>query len=154
MAALFIIAKTWKLEKAMATHSSISAWRIPCYHPWGHKGSNTAEVTWHKTWKQPKCPSTDAWIPKMWNTHTRNEYCCCCLVSKSCLILCDPRTIVCQAPLSMEFPRQEYWSGFPFPSPGDLSSPRIEPTSPALAGRFLTTNAIKEAPQNITQSLK
>ena len=37
-----------------------------------------------------------------------------------------------QAPLSMEFSRQEYWSGFPFPSPGDLPDPGIEPRSPAL----------------------
>jgi len=41
--------------------------------------------------------------------------------------------------LPMEFPRQEYWSGLPFPSPGDLTDPDIQPTSPALAGRFFTT---------------
>ena len=45
----------------------------------------------------------------------------------------------CQALLSMEFSRQEYWSGLPFPTPGDLSQPGIEPASPAVAGRFLTT---------------
>ena len=43
-----------------------------------------------------------------------------------------------QAPLFMGFPRQEYWSGLPFPSPGDLLNPGIEPTFPALAGRFFT----------------
>ena len=43
-----------------------------------------------------------------------------------------PWTVALQAPLSMEFPRQEYWSGLPFPSPGDLLDPGIEPTSPAL----------------------
>ena len=48
-----------------------------------------------------------------------------------------PWTITHQAPLSVEFSRQEYWSGFPFPSPGDLSDPRA--TSPTLAGRFFTT---------------
>ena len=50
-------------------------------------------------------------------------------------------TVAHQAPLSMEFPRQEYWSGLPLPAPGDLSNSRIEPvypTSPALAGRFST----------------
>ena len=41
-------------------------------------------------------------------------------------------TIACQVPLSMGFPRQEYWSGFPFPSPGYLLNPGIEPRSPAL----------------------
>ena len=53
-------------------------------------------------------------------------------------------TIVPQAPLSTEFSRQEYWSGLPFPSPGDLPDPGIKPMSlmsPALAGRFFTTSA-------------
>ena len=48
-------------------------------------------------------------------------------------------TVAHQAPLSMGFSRQEYWSGLPFPSPGDLPKPRMEPSSPALAGRFYTT---------------
>ena len=42
-------------------------------------------------------------------------------------LFATPWTVVCQAPLSMEFFRQEYWSGLPFPSPGDLSDPGIEP---------------------------
>ena len=42
------------------------------------------------------------------------------------------RTVACQAPPSMGFSRQEYWSGVPFPSPGDLPDPGIEPGSPAL----------------------
>ena len=49
-----------------------------------------------------------------------------------------PWTVVCLAHLSMGFPRQEYWNGLPFPSPGDLLDPGIEPMSPALAGRFFT----------------
>ena len=43
-----------------------------------------------------------------------------------------PGTVFCQSPLSMEFCRQEYWSGLPFPSPGDLPNPGTEPKSPAL----------------------
>ena len=43
-----------------------------------------------------------------------------------------PWTVTCQAPLSMRFPRQEYWGGLPFPSPGDLPDPGIKPVSPAL----------------------
>ena len=43
-----------------------------------------------------------------------------------------PWTVACEAPLSMEFSRQEYWNGLPFLSPGDLSNPGIEPESPAL----------------------
>ena len=49
------------------------------------------------------------------------------------------RTVACQALLSVEFPRQEYWSGLIFLSPGDLPNPEMELTSPALAGRFFTT---------------
>ena len=45
-------------------------------------------------------------------------------------------TVAHQPPLSMGFPRQEYWNGSPFPSPGDLPNPEIKPVSPALAGRF------------------
>ena len=50
-----------------------------------------------------------------------------------------PWTVDLQASLSMGFPRQEYWSGLPFPSPGDLLDPEIESTSPGLAGGFFTT---------------
>ena len=49
------------------------------------------------------------------------------------------QTVVHQAPLSMRFPRQEYWNRLPFPTPGDLPNPRIKPMSPALAGKFFTT---------------
>ena len=50
-----------------------------------------------------------------------------------------PRTVAHQAPLSMGFPRQEYWSGVPFPSPGDLPRPGIKPVFSALAGGFFIT---------------
>ena len=50
-----------------------------------------------------------------------------------------PWTVACKAPLFTGFPRQEYWSELSFPPPSDLPNPRIEPPSPALAGRFLTT---------------
>ena len=62
----------------------------------------------------------------------------------------DPRTAGLQAPLSMGFSRQEYWSGLPFPFPGDLPSPGFEPwslMSPALAGGFFATSATWEACQ-------
>ena len=48
-------------------------------------------------------------------------------------------TVVYQAPLSMEFSKQEYWSGLPFPSPGDLPDPGIEPGSPTLQAESLPT---------------
>ena len=50
-----------------------------------------------------------------------------------------PWTAAHQAPLSLGFSRQEYWSGLPSPSPEDLPDPGIDPTSPALAGGFFTT---------------
>ena len=53
-----------------------------------------------------------------------------------------PWTVAFQAPLSMEFSRQEEWNGLPFPTPGNLPNPGIElasPVSPALASRFFTT---------------
>ena len=49
------------------------------------------------------------------------------------------QSIAFQASLSMGFPRQEYWSGLPFPTPADLPDPGIKPMSPALADRFFTT---------------
>ena len=63
----------------------------------------------------------------------------------SCSVVVDsvtPWTVARQAPLSMEFSRQEYWSRLPFPPPGDLPDPGIEPmspVSPALVGGFFTT---------------
>ena len=69
------------------------------------------------------------------------------LVAKSYLTLCDPMD--CRppgSPLSMGFPRQEYWSGFPFSSPGDLPDPGIESVapaaSPALQAEFLTAEPL------------
>ena len=61
------------------------------------------------------------------------------LVDKSCLTLAIPWTVAHQAPLSMGFSRQEHWSGLPFPSPGDLPNPGVEPGSPALQADSLPT---------------
>ena len=64
----------------------------------------------------------------------------CCLITKSCpSLFATPWTVPCWAPLCMGFPRVEYWSGLPFPSPGDLPNPGMEAASPALAGEFFTT---------------
>ena len=57
----------------------------------------------------------------------------------SCPALVTWWSVAHQAPLSMGFSRQEHWSGLPFPNQGDLPDPGIEPASPALAGRFFTT---------------
>ena len=70
------------------------------------------------------------------------------LLLLSCPVASDslqPRALLRTRPLSEGFPRQEYWSGLPFPSPGDLPDPGMEPTSPAWAGRFFTTEQIFRA---------
>ena len=65
----------------------------------------------------------------------KSQFCfCCCLVAFG-----TPWTLALQAPLSMGFPRQGYWSGFPFPSLGHLPNPGIKLKSPVLSGRFFTT---------------
>ena len=61
-------------------------------------------------------------------------------VAQSCPTLCDPWTVAHQAPLSMGFSRKEYWSGLPFPSPGDLPNPGIESGSPTLQADALTSD--------------
>ena len=61
------------------------------------------------------------------------------LVAKLCPTLATPWTTACQAPPSMGFSRQEYQSGLPFPSPGDLPDPGIKPRSPASQADSLLT---------------
>ena len=101
------------LEKAMAPHSSTLAWRIPWREePGGLQSTGRKES--HTT----ECLHFQfGSFETSW-------------------------TIANQAPLSMGFSRQEYWSGLSFPSPGDLSDPRIKhlfPVAPTLVGGFFTT---------------
>ena len=64
------------------------------------------------------------------------NYCCIavgfCLVAQSCLTLCDPWNVGCQASLPMWILRQEYWGGLQNPLPGNLPCPQMKPRSPAL----------------------
>ena len=74
---------------------------------------------------------------------------CVCVHSIVSDSLQPPWTVACLAPLSMGFSRHEYWSGLPFPPPGDLPDPGIKLgslTSPALAVGFFTTSTAWEAP--------
>ena len=91
----------------------------------------------------------DANIPRI-IMHTFYWGCCIWFLLKSIYRVCaqsispvqlyaTPRTVASQAPLSMGFPKQEYWSGLPFPTLEDLLDTGIKPTSPALAGGFFTT---------------
>ena len=75
-------------------------------------------------------------------------YMCVCVCVLLCLTLCDLRKVARQAPLSIGFSRQEYWSGLPCSPPGDLPDPEMEPGSLTLAGRFFNTCATWEAPSH------
>ena len=81
-----------------------------------------------ETWKQPKWLSTEEWIKKKWSKSLSRVR-----------LFATPWTVAHLAPLSMGFSRQEYWSGLPFPSPGDLPDPGIEPRSSALQADTLTS---------------
>ena len=70
------------------------------------------------------------------------NFLCVCTQALSCVwLFVTTWTLARQVPLSMEFFRQEYWRGMPFPPPGGLPKPGIKPAS-ALAGGFFTTSAI------------
>ena len=72
----------------------------------------------------------------------KNKLVPCHAQSLSCAqLFATPWTVACQAPLFMGFSRQEYWSGLPFPPPGDLPNPGIHPRSSARVGRFFTTKS-------------
>ena len=89
--------------------------------------------------------------PRRDEAYPSNEHACCVLSHFSSVQpFVTSWTVVLQAPLSMGFPRQEYWSGLPCPPPGDLPDSEIAPMSlksSALAGGFFTTSATWEAQQ-------
>ena len=83
--------------------------------------------------------------------------CVCMCVLSHVRLFETPWTVAHQVPLSMEFPRQEYWSRLPFPAPGNLPDPGIKPTSPAfsvLTSRFSTTAPPGTLPLNISQGFQ
>ena len=92
---------------------------------------------------------TNLWLPKISGSSlvaTRNaETSASAKPLQSCLTLCDPMDCSLPGSLSMGFSGQEYQSGLPFPSPGNVPNPGIKPSSPTLAGRFFTTSATWEA---------
>ena len=69
-------------------------------------------------------------------------------------LFATPWSLAYQAPLSMGFSRQEYWSGLPFPSPGDLPNPRTEAGSPALQADALPSELPEKASNTVTSSMK
>ena len=112
-----------------------------------------ALLTIARTWKQPRCPSADEWIRKLWYMYTVEYYSAIKkntfesvlmrwmklellyrmkvkVNSLSRVWLCDPWTVAHQAPPSMGFSRQEYWSGLPFPSPRIFQTQRSNQSLP------------------------
>ena len=74
------------------------------------------------------------------------------MCAQSCLTLCDPLDCKPPVPLSMEFSRQQYWSGLSFPTPEDLPNARIKatsPVSPALEGGLFTTELLGKHQWNV-----
>ena len=132
----------------MATHSSVLAWRIPGteepsglpsmgLHRVGHDWSDLAAAACDYVRRnqreafsfQNMLGKTSCFGDFSWLLFSHS------VVSNS---FATSWTVAHQAPLSMEFPRQESWSGLPFPSPGDLPNPGIESASCALADGFFT----------------
>ena len=112
-------------------------------------------------WKQLNCPLTDEWVNKLWHMwniiwiQQRVKSLTCATIDVSVLshvwFFLTLWNVARQAPLCMRFSRQEYWSGLPFPTPGDLPYLKMEPKSlisPALAGRFFMTSTTWEACYN------
>ena len=92
---------------------------------------------WGRWWN---CSVSQWWLPHDWMHLSKlielyskeSELYNVMLVAQSYWTHCNSWAVARQVPLSMEFPRQEYWSGLPFPFPGDLPNPGIEPRSPIL----------------------
>ena len=70
-----------------------------------------------------------------------------CLVAQWYLILCGPWAVTCQTPLAMAFSRQEYWSGLPFPTPGDFPDPGIKPTCLVYPYWLFSCSAVSDSLQ-------
>ena len=149
------------LEKEMATHSSTLAWKIPWMKepgsPWGCKESHTTErlhfhfhllhVNLTQT-SQNNSMGRGKLLKLLPPLHGLNQpagcspHMCMCVQSLSHVrLFATLWTVAHRAPLSMGSPRQEYWSGLPFPSPGDLPDPGIKPGSPPLQADSLPSES-------------
>ena len=165
-----LIMTTYYLASLGNSYSSFNAHKchLFCAAFLGFPGAASCSVLcFHRTW----CRCSDSYVlhcpmkswfgvsfstPWLWVQRTQLlVYVCMCTLS-GIRLFAAPLTVACQAPLFMEFPRQEYWSRLPFPTPGDPPDPGIEPTflaSPALAGRFFTTSTIWDALRRLLEVL-
>ena len=126
------------LEKEMANHSSILAWKIPCMEEPGKLQSMWLQRVGHDWATELNGKNSEPqWSKRL---HAQSLSCVSLFVTLW--------TVAHQALLSMEFSRQEYWSGLPFSPPRGLPNPGIKSTSPSsvLASRFFNTEPTWEAP--------
>ena len=136
-------------EKRMATHSSILAWEIPCTEEPGglqyiglqRLGTDLVTKQTALTWKNS---SLYSWFQHFLSVSSLFPV---LSLSSNVQLFTTPWTVACHASLSIGFFRQEYWSGFPFPSPGDLLTQGLNPylLNALNASRFFTTSATWEA---------
>ena len=116
-------------EKRMATHSSILAWEIPCTEePGGLQFIGLQRVGTDLVTKQQRAltwknSSLCSWFQHFLSVSSLFPV---LSLSSNVQLFTTPWTVACHAPLSIGFFRQEYWSGFPFPPPGNLPSPGME----------------------------
>ena len=131
------------LEKEMAIHSSILAWKIPCTEEPGQPqtmGSQRVRHDWatELNWKLIKISTVIPYLTSIivaYSSITEGEG----EVAQLCPTLCDPVDCNLLGFSVHGILQQEYWSGLPFPSPGYLPDPGIEPGSPALEADALTS---------------
>ena len=126
--------------------NSASCWVPPLFMWNQHNINYPAELLWELQWTYRKSLKQSL-IHSTWSLKVRF------LLLSSVWLFVTPWTVACQSPPYKEFPWQEYWSGLPFPSPGDLPNPGIKPGSPTLVGRFLTTEPLGNAKNLIKYSL-
>ena len=120
--------------------------RLPtdCWPPWGSIPTSCIDGPHTDQRKQHAFQSTLVWkevdpLQKLlWKKARLSDPKSVCYSLSHVRLSATPWTVACQARLSMKFSRQEYWSGLPFPSPGDLPNPGIKPRSPALQADALT----------------
>ena len=134
----------WKPE-AKGRSSSI-------LHPSGSLANvRTRENKEHILKKSEWATSTCRWYSYLENpSESTEKILCACSVTSVVSNSVSPWTVARQAPLSRGFSRQEYWSGLPFPSPGDFLNPGIEPVSPALQADSLPLSHQGSLPPNIS----
>ena len=141
IAELFTVVKEWKQPKCMSVDKWIKKmWYMPAYVYIHTIFNNMDELRlhyaeWNKSEKDKycnACPHLLGWMKYKMKSRLPWEISTRCLCASRVQLFATLWTVASQAPLSIDFSRQEYWSGLPFPSPGDLPDPEIEPVSPTL----------------------